>query len=173
MFLCVFGGAWLALWAHDVFARPLVPYAVIALVTFVFFAFVLRIYRRHASAIRGARETQEGRRRSRGFRLVNSAQWLVIVVVALVLANTGRGAWIVPAVVFVIGAHFLPLARLFDYPPHYATGSAMMLLAATYPFAAPSGPASSAGCLGAGIILWVSAAWAITPAPSHHVPGGS
>jgi hypothetical protein len=36
------------------------------------------------------------------------------------------------------------------------------MLAAVYPFAAPAGPLSAAGQLGAGLILWASAAYALT-----------
>ena len=62
---------------------------------------------------------------------------------------------------FIIGLHFLPLARLFRNPPHYVTGSALILLATTYPFVASGGPSSPAGALVAGLILWASALWAV------------
>lgn len=167
MFLCVFGGVWLALWAHDAFAPPLVAYALIGAATTVFFWLVLRIYKLHAPALRAEPESREKRRRSRGFHIVNIGQWMLFVVVANVLANVGLTAWIVPAAIFIIGAHFLPLARLFSYPPHYVTGTAMMLLAAVYPLLAPAGARSPIGCLGAGMILWSSAAWAITRTVPH------
>jgi hypothetical protein len=38
-----------------------------------------------------------------------------------------------------------------------------MLLAIGYPLIASGGPRSFVGCLGAGLILWASAAWALSP----------
>jgi len=162
MFFCVFGGAWLALWAHEVFVAPLAAYVLISFATLIFFWLVLRIYKLHAPALRAEPETREKRRQSRGFHIVNTGQWIVLMVVANVLANIGLASWIIPAAIFIVGAHFVPLAKLFNYPPHYITGAAMMLLAVLYPRLAPGGAGSSIGCLGAGIILWSSAAWAIT-----------
>ena len=162
MFFSVFGGAWLALGARAVFVPPFAAYALVGIGTLALLWFVLRIYKRHALALKAAPETPETRRRSRGFHIVNAGQWILLLVVANVLANMGLNAWVIPAAIFIVGAHFIPLARIFDYPPHYITGTIMMLLAALYPLLMPTGPNSSVGCFGAGIILWCSAAWAVT-----------
>ena len=45
--------------------------------------------------------------------------------------------------------------------PHYATGVALMLAAAAYPFITAGGPANPVGCPAAGLILWASAARAL------------
>ena len=74
-----------------------------------------------------------------------------------------RPCWIVPAVIGIVGLHFLALAGVFDYRPHYWTGTALLLLAAGYPLLAAGGPASGAGPLRAGFVLWLSAAWALVP----------
>lgn len=125
-----------------------------------------KVYRANAAAMRAVADTPQAKRRSRLFNIVNAGQWVVIFVLASVLGNTGRSDWIVAAVIFIIGLHFLPLARVFAYPPHYVTGSALMFLAIAYPLLAPSGPQSPVGCLGAGLILWASALWAIGAKPS-------
>ena len=57
--------------------------------------------------------------------------------------------------------HFLPLAGVFGYRPHYLTEAALLLLAVVYPLLAPGGPVSSVGPLGAGGVLWLNAAWAL------------
>lgn len=166
MFFSVFGGAWLALGTSRVFAAPIPAFVLIACATLILLWVVLRIYKVHAPALAAEPETDQQRRQSRIFHFINGGQWLVILVVGNVLANMGLGAWVIPAAIFVIGAHFLPLAKLFGYSPHYMTGAAMMLLAAGYPVVAPAGASSPVGCFGAGIILWLSAVWAITrPAP--------
>jgi hypothetical protein len=53
----------------------------------------------------------------------------------LVLAKVGLGSWVIPTVI---------------------------LLALIYPFMAAGGPAEPVGCLGAGLILWLSALLALT-----------
>jgi hypothetical protein len=92
---------------------------------------------------------------------------------AFTLAEVGLQTWILPMVILVIGLHFFPLARLFGYRLHYGTGAALVLLAATYPFVAADGPASASGPLAAGIILWLSAAVAISPLASRRGPAGA
>jgi hypothetical protein len=61
-----------------------------------------------------------------------------------------------------VGAHFFPLAVVFQVPRHYLTGTALVLWALIYPCLMRSGPLHPIGCLGAGIILWASAAAALT-----------
>jgi hypothetical protein len=163
MFFSVFGGAWLGLWAFRSFASPAAAGVVIALATAILIATAYRTYRAHAVALQADASTPASRKRSKLFHWINGAQWAVILVVGNVLANVGLADWIIPAAIFVIGVHFLPLARLFANPPHYVTGSALMLLAVVFPLTAPRGAADPVGCLGAGIILWSSAAWALRP----------
>jgi hypothetical protein len=103
-------------------------------------------------------------RRSRNFHIVNAGHWLLILIVGNVLANLGYGDWVIPAAIFIVGLHFLPLARNFDNPPHHVTGAALMLLAVVYPLVAAGGPRNTIGCLGAGLVLWASAACALRAA---------
>jgi hypothetical protein len=60
-------------------------------------------------------------------------------------------------IIAVVGLHFLPLAAVMRYRPHYASGLALLLLAVVFPFVANGGPRSGLGPLGAGLILWASA----------------
>jgi hypothetical protein len=162
MFFFAFGGAWLCLWAFSSLASPWPAAIVVAIATVALLALAHRVYRAHAAAGQTA-ETPEAKRRSRLFNIVNAAQWVLILVVGNVLANMGLSDWILPAVIFIVGLHFLPLARIFANPPHYLTGCALMLLAVVYPLLSPNGANSPVGCLGAGLILWASAAWAVSP----------
>ena len=101
--------------------------------------------------------------KQRVFNLVNAGQWVAVFAVAGILSMSHLENLFLPAVILIVGAHFIPLARLFNYPPHYITGAAMMLLAVSFPLVASEGPTSGIGALGAGLILWLSAAWAISP----------
>ena len=80
----------------------------------------------------------------------------------LALLPTWLGAWFIPMVIAVVGLHFLPLARLFRYPPHQLTGGALIALAILAPLASGR-PDNAWGPLGTGLILWASAAWALSP----------
>jgi hypothetical protein len=162
MFFTVFGGVWLEGWAHAG-ARPLALEVVIGLLALAFTWVAYATFRRYAADLAAQPKTPQGKRIGRMFKLINAAQWILIIVLANVLGSRGLYVWIVPMVIFIVGLHLLPLAYLFSNPPHYLTGTAMMALAVIYPLVAASGPADGVGALGAGLILWASAGWAIRP----------
>jgi hypothetical protein len=92
--------------------------------------------------------------------MVNIAQWLAIFGVANLLRSFHLDAWIVPSIVLIVGAHFIPLARIFQAPQHLKTGIAMMLCAAVA-IVLPVSIRDTVECLSAGLILWLSAAGAL------------
>lgn len=160
MFFSVFGALWLAGWAINSRASP-VTGIVIGVLALVLTALAVATYRRHAPALAAAPMTEQGARAKRVFNLVNAGQWLLIAVLAMGLNRLGLAIWVIPMIIIVIGLHFLPLAYVFAYRPHYLTGAAFLLLGVAYPQLAPRGPLDPAGFLGAGLILWTSAMWAI------------
>lgn len=105
-------------------------------------------------------ETPEKRRMMRQFNLVNFGQWIAIFLVVNVLRNLHLDAWVVPSIVLIVGAHFLPLARIFRAPQHVKTGIAMMLCAAVA-IVLPVSMRETVECVSAGLILWISAAGAL------------
>jgi hypothetical protein len=160
MFFFVFGAVWLEGWATKAEAGA-PAFAVIAVLALALLAVAWRRYRRYAPALAREKGTPERRRAKRVFNIVNAVQWTAIFIFAQVLINLGKGAWIIPMAIAVIGLHFLPLAHVFKNPPHYVTGLAMVAFAGLYPLLASGGPTSPVGLLGAGLILWLSAAWAL------------
>jgi hypothetical protein len=164
MFFAFFGGAWLAVWNHLAGPRPLAGYAVIAPLAAALFLFARNRFRRYDAAAVGRIETPESRRRDRWFHIINAGQWVLIMIVANVLVNVGLGAWVLSSVVLIVGLHFLPLARLFDYSAHYVTGCSFILLALIVPRIAAGGPGDPIICLGAGLMLWASALWGLLAA---------
>jgi hypothetical protein len=162
MFFSAFGAAWLS-WG-DVVARGGLDWTLLPIIAVggALFAVALRRFRANKGARDAIDTTPRARRIARVFHVVNVGQWVLIFVLANVLNNMGLGSWIVPMIIAVVGAHFLPLAAVMCYRPHYVSGMALLTLAAVYPFAAPAGPLSAAGQLGAGLILWASAAYALT-----------
>ena len=163
IFFSVFGGAWLVLWANDEFGGSIAAISIVVVVAGAVLWYSYRTYKTNSPALQSVKNLDETKRKDRLFHLVNAGQWIVIFVVAGLLSMSGRGNLILPAVIFIIGLHFIPLARLFQYVPHYITGAALMLLALVYPIATPAGPESNVGALGAGLILLLSASWASFP----------
>ncbi len=97
------------------------------------------------------------------FNWVNIGQGIAIFLALNVANNIGRPEWFIPAFIFVVGLHFIPLAPVFKAPRHYVVGFALMLLAVAYPFLAKGGAADPVGCLGTGLILWASAISGLLP----------
>nr|WP_176936531.1 hypothetical protein [Massilia sp. PDC64] len=160
MFFSVFGAVWLEGWARSAHAG--MPAGVgIAVLALALLVVAWRRYRRYAPALAQEQDTPERRRMKRVFNIVNAGQWIAIFVLAQVLIHLGQGAWIIPMAIAIIGLHFLPLAHVFKNPPHYVTGLAMVAFAGLYPLLAGDGPTAPVGFLGAGLILWLSAAWAL------------
>lgn len=165
MFFSIFGGAWLGLWSYQVFdGKPAFLWA-IAAATAVLAGFAYGRWRRYRHARAAAADSPLRRKASRMFNIVNAVQWAAILMAGQALPYFGLSRWLFPTVIFIVGLHFLPLAHSFRSRAHYVTGTALVLLAAIYPWLAPAGPSDPAGCLGAGLILWSSALWALAAAP--------
>jgi hypothetical protein len=163
IFFSIFGTLWLEAWVWLTQRDRWWLYALIALAGVCLLATARGVQRRHTPPDSGRVETAAERRTGRWFHIINVGQWVLILIGVNVLNNTGLGRWDLPFIVLVIGAHFLPLAYLFKRPTHYVTGAMMVLFAIGYPFVLPDGPQSAEGPLGAGLILWASAAYALIP----------
>ena len=161
MFFTLLGGAWLALGILGGYGMSLVALLIIVAGTLLLFFASLRQFRRNRGAHAAEADSPESKRAGRIFSAVNAIQWTLVFVVATVLARAGHKEWIIPAIILIVGIHFFPLAVAFKVPRHYATGAAMTLLAIFYPLMSSAGPTSPVGCVGAGIILWVSATAAL------------
>jgi hypothetical protein len=161
MFYFAFGGAWLEYYAFRVVGKQLVVFVAIALATAALLVLAYRRYRQNQPALAAQAASPKQKRSDRIFNIINAGQWVVILVAGNVLVNMGLSSWVIPCAIFIIGLHFLPLGHFLSNPPHYVTGGALMVLAVFYPLLAADGPASPIGCLGAGLILWGSALWAL------------
>lgn len=160
MFYAPFGAAWFALgsWNAGAMRWPGIALAV-AIGGFLLWK-AIATHGAHKGALATQAETPETKRRDKWFHIINAGQWVVILIVGNVLANLGHGDWVIPAAIFVVGLHFLPLAGLFRNPPHWVTGGALMAIAVGAPLAL--GAATPAAPAGAGVVLWVSALRALS-----------
>lgn len=156
-----FGGVWLMLGMSSA-GVPLGVAVTAVLPVFALIAFLGAAVRRRLPHIDEA-ETPGKKQMMRAFGMVNVAEWLAIFAVVNVLSNLRLNAWIVPAVVLIVGAHFIPLARIFQAPQHLKTGIAMLLCAALA-VALPVSIRDTVECVSAGVILWISAAAALRAA---------
>jgi hypothetical protein len=162
MIFSVMGTIWITLWSIRSFGVQPLGLTVTTSGGLVIFLRALRVFQQHKRARVVQAETPEKRHADRIFNLVNAGQWIVILIVGNVLNNLGRGEWVIMAAMFIIGLHFLPLAKVFTYPPHTITGAALMLWAVGFPMLTSRGPAHPLGCLGAGLILWLSALYGLS-----------
>jgi hypothetical protein len=147
--------------AERVVGKQPVVFVVLALSTAVLVLLAYRRYKQHQPALAAEAPSLKQKRADRVFNIVNFGQWVVILVAGNVLVNLGLAGWVIPCVIFIVGLHFLPLGCVFASRSHYVTGVALVVLAVTYPLLATDGPTSPIGCLGAGLILWASAGWAL------------
>ena len=151
-----FGAAWLMLWSQRAFGlRPLVL-GLIAAAAVAIFGAALRQYQRNRGVHDAEADSPARQKANKIFYTVNITQWVAILVVGNVLANVGLGSWVLAAAMMIIGLHFFPLAKAFGNPKLNTTGAAFVVLAIVYPLLAPGGASNPVGCLGAGLILWLS-----------------
>ena len=165
MFLAFFGSWWMAAGVSAIYGSNAAALAAVAVVGLGLFAAGWRQVRSGAAerATPKINDIGNDRHRAKAFRNVNIAQWGACILLVVILNTLQRAEWITPGVMFIVGVHFFPLAKLFHYRAHYITGSALAALAASYPFFA-GGPGSAVGPIGAALILWVSAACMLTRA---------
>lgn len=156
MVFSVFGGGWLLAWSVKAFGRTLLPPVLILVATCGLFLISLRHYLHWREAGAGP-ESPGAQRANRVFNWVNILQGVAIFLAANILRNLGHMDWFVPVFIAIVGAHFIPLAVVFQTLRHGLVGAAMLAWAGVFPLLTSRGPANPIGCLGAGLILWASA----------------
>ncbi|MGH9474000.1 MAG: hypothetical protein ACRD1M_14800 [Terriglobales bacterium] len=77
-----------------------------------------------------AEEREQRHVMGRYFALTFIAEFGAIAIAANVLESTNQSAWILAAIGFIVGVHFIPLARIFKYPLYYWTGGVEIALCA-------------------------------------------
>jgi hypothetical protein len=95
---------------------------------------------------------------SRAFGWINAIQWIAGGVAAYSLARLHLDAYVVNAITVIVGLHMFPLARLFHYPMHHATGAALVAWSLITIPLVPAEHLQGLAALGTGMILWLSAA---------------
>lgn len=165
LFFAIFGGLWLLIGCDLADRLGWMSMALVLALALILVLTAAGVIRKRRDAMRAFRQTPESRRMRRQFRLINAGQWVMAIAAVFLLHRFELDAWTAPAIMLIVGLHFLPLAQVFRYRPHYLTGVILIVTALVYPVVSPGGPASPIGCLIAGITLWASALWSLRPAP--------
>ena len=165
LFFALFGALWLLNADHLAHQQGWIAIALVLVVTLLLCLSAWRVLRARRSAMRALRDTPQAQRMRRHFRAINGLQWIVVSAVVLLLHRFNLEAWIAPAIMFIVGLHFLPLARVFRYRTHVLTGAVLIVTALVYPIASAGGPASPLGSLIAGVTLWLAGLWSLRPVP--------
>jgi hypothetical protein len=114
------------IWADGVVA--------VAVVTLTAFS-VLRLFAiaKHpvdlVSTVEATESARWGRRTRQSFGAVVAAEFVLIALVASLLARFDRELLIPVAVVAIVGAHFVPLGKIFQIPTYEIAGVFLVLLA--------------------------------------------
>ena len=170
LFFSLLGGLWFVLWSNRAFGPQPAVLTLIATAALALFGSAWRIYQQNKAALAEEADSPAKMRADRIFNIVNAGQGILMFVIANALVNRHYSEWVVPAIIFIVGLHFIPLAPVFKYPPHYITGAALMLWAGISSFLTAAGPATPAGCFGTGLILWASAIYGLTVKPFGERP---
>jgi hypothetical protein len=93
----------------------------------------------------------------RAFAWVNAIQWIAIAATVVTLGRLHLDAYIPSAITAIVGLHMFPLARIFRYPLHYATGTVLVAWAGASALFVPVEQLQGNAALGTGMILWASA----------------
>ncbi len=154
MIMTGFGAIWLilALYALQRLSAADVGYA--ASVVLAMTSGAMYLYKAAARWPRPPRNPALGR----AFGWIVALEWIGCFAVWAILGHLNLIVYGVPATVGIVGLHFIPLARLFRYTPHYVTGALMTLWAVYSAIWAPADHMQAVAALGAGAILWASAA---------------
>lgn len=100
----------------------------LVLVTAVFFVVRGIAQIRHAASF-PSNLTAEDQRLNKAMGLLNSVTHPIWVLGSIVLLVFGQGRWVLPLMVFVIGAHFVPMARILGRKVDYLLGPVAMVAA--------------------------------------------
>lgn len=127
--LTVFGSLWcliaLAFWA----ARPgwSMPAGIITTIVLLALCAARLVTSKKIPTVHDPAAAVKGKRAGKLFGVIFGIEGGLIAIFSTLLANHGLGFWIPIEVAIIVGAHFLPLAYVFEVPLYYWTGTLCLL----------------------------------------------
>jgi hypothetical protein len=164
IFFAVFGGAWLLLAAYAFGRLSKLEGVLIAAVVVLFVFAGIRIQRRGRDAGKDAVPAEEQRRNDRVFGIVNAVTWITVFLVFVIFPRIGHQDLAIPAVALIVGLHFFPMPPLYRHTANLVTGACIAVWAIVCPMLFHGDSMIGFVAVGAGLALWLSAAWALKTA---------
>jgi hypothetical protein len=158
LFLAGFGAIWMAIALRSLNQLHVLQIAFIALLVCGLAASSFYTFQHTRKLANHASNDLWRKKSNRVMGIVNVAQWCAIFLCVNMLNHYHRQALVVPAIILIVGIHFLPLARLFHSLPNGMTGIFMIAWAILYPLLLPASLADSVGAMVTGILLLSCAA---------------
>ena len=166
MLFCTFGAVWLAL---GLFAFGLLHWPVVLLLGAVV-ALTIILARLLRNRLKAAidREPPHPRQKQddRTFAWINAAQGLAIFLLFAILPRLGHQEFAVAGAVIVVGLHFLVMPPLYRSRSNLVLGVAMTVWGMLCMIVFHGDRMIAFAALGAGLLLWSIAAWALHTASS-------
>jgi len=162
-----FGALWACMGAPATGVAPQV-WAAVALIAVGLALAALQVFRANPAVTEplSAEITARLRRANRIFMWALAGEGVGIPLAINLVVNLGHPQWQMPAIMLIVGLHFLPLAVGFGDRSYRVTGVAMTTWALAYPWLFAAGALAPAGPLVAGAMLFASAAWALRSVPA-------
>ena len=161
MFLSGFGSVWLLWGLADAFPSHYSSLIVASAIGVSLFIASWQAVKFNQGMAGVPSESQSVARIRRQFRRINIAQWVAVIFTVVVLLLIKRSELIPRAIVVIVGIHFLPLGFLFRNGAHLVTGVVLVVVACTSFLLSRYVEPSAGAAIGAGVILLVSAAYAL------------
>lgn len=159
--MTAFGAIWMITGANALSILNWEIWLIVAIVTGLLCLVALRqlqAARRIPKTPATASQAKSIQTRRRRFGIILAFEWVPILLVAFVLGRLGHPDFILPAIAVIVGLHFIPLARLFDFPLYYWTGSSFVLVAVASFAIDHLALRQAITCLGCGLALWLTTA---------------
>ncbi len=162
LFFSFFGSCWLLLAAYAFGALKVGPTVVVSLATLFFAWIAIRLQLRAKGASLGTPPNEQRRRDNRTFGIINAVQWVAIFLIFTFFPKLGHADLAFPAVLLVVGMHFFFMPPSYRHRSNFVTGTALVFWAVLCPLLFQGDKMIGFVALGAGVTLWLSAAWALT-----------
>jgi uncharacterized membrane protein len=130
----------------------------------VLMAFAVRAMRRSRKMMKveGVSRSDFWKKRRKAFSVVVVLEVVGCVVVLALVGVFRRPDWAAARVSFIVGLHFLPLARIFESAAYYWVGGLMVAWDIVTVTALKSRNPTASAAIASGVILWVAAIHTLT-----------
>ena len=164
LMFAVFGGLWLVLAAYAFARLDRIHIVAIVAGVAIFVITAVRLQRRGKESGAALPEDERKKREERLFGIVNAVQGLAIFLDFLLLPKAGYNEFTVPVAALIVGGHFFAVPPLYRHRANLVTGALLVSWTIVCLLLLRGDRMIAWVALGAGLIVWGSAAWALRTA---------